>query len=93
MRIDLNRKDPTMKALNARLHADHSAHVADALAFYEEKYNLASEYIDEKSEKWQDGEAGQKYAEWRDEIGTIVDALREANEAAEALSIAPEAAD
>ena len=35
----------------------------------------AEAYYDERSEKWQGGDAGQAYAEWRDELANARDTL------------------
>lgn len=37
----------------------------------------AEEFHDEKSEKWQEGDRGQAYAEWRDQLRAVADAIAE----------------
>ena len=39
----------------------------------DEAANEAETYFDEKSEKWQEGERGQAYSEWKDALGNARD--------------------
>jgi hypothetical protein len=45
--------------------------------------SAAEEYYDEKSEKWQDGDRGQAYDEWKNNLRLIADAIAEDVEAPE----------
>jgi chromosome segregation ATPase len=47
--------------------------------------NSADEYYDERSEKWQEGDVGQAYDEWRNRIRSLAD---EAAEDVEPLDVA-----
>lgn len=38
---------------------------------------LADEFYDEKSEKWQEGDRGSAYQEWKDEMGLMRDEMGE----------------
>lgn len=40
----------------------------------------ADAYFDERSEKWQEGDKGQRYAEWRDELQRVAGEIEEAFE-------------
>src|SRR5215510_638055 len=42
--------------------------IADANGWRQDVVNSISEYIENKSEKWQESENGQRYAAWRDEF-------------------------
>ena len=43
----------------------------------------ADGYFDERSEKWQEGDKGQRYAEWRDELQRVAGEIEEEIEAPE----------
>lgn len=58
---------PKVDAVNVAIDA--------ANAFTEEVHDELESYYDEKSERWQEGEAGQAYADWRDEWDLVLDAL------------------
>jgi len=46
---------------------DYNAAVADATQWKQEVAQSIQDYMDERSEKWQEGEAAQRYSAWRDE--------------------------
>jgi len=39
--------------------------------------SAAEEYFDERSEKWQEGDAGQAYDEWKNRLRTLADDMAE----------------
>lgn len=47
----------------------------EAYAALDEAANDAEAYYDERSEKWQEGEAGSLYSEWKDELASARDQL------------------
>jgi glutaredoxin 2 len=47
----------------------------EAADLMEEKASDAESYFDEKSEKWQEGDNGQVYSEWKDRLRQIADDL------------------
>lgn len=69
-----------IEELNAKL-ADlaEQANAArdEAFSALDEAANDAESYYDERSEKWQEGEAGQLYSEWKDELANARDQLSE----------------
>jgi hypothetical protein len=52
----------------------------DAARVLDDAATEAELYFDERSEKWQEGEAGERYAEWRDELRRLADDLNEDTE-------------
>lgn len=70
--------------------AEFAKIVAEANEKRQEVYELlddlhreADEYFDGRSEKWQDGEKGQNYASWRDELERVRGEVEEEIEAPE----------
>lgn len=55
----------------------------EACAIMEDAANDAESYYDEKSEKWQEGERGQIYDEFKNRLRELADALGETFEAPE----------
>jgi hypothetical protein len=48
---------------------------SEARGIMEDEANSAAEYYDEKSEKWQEGDRGQAYCEWKDRLQSLADDL------------------
>ena len=48
-----------------------------ARGILEDAASAADEYYDERSEKWQEGDAGQAYDEWRNRLRSLADDLGE----------------
>jgi len=51
--------------------------MTDGRDLMEELANDADNYFDDKSEKWQEGEKGEAYGEWRDRLREIADEFDE----------------
>lgn len=69
-----------IEATNAKLAelADAANAARDeALSALDDAATEAETYYDERSEKWQEGDAGQAYSEWKDELANARDALGE----------------
>lgn len=49
----------------------------EAAELMEDEANSAESYYDERSERWQEGERGEVFAEWRDTLRQLADALAE----------------
>lgn len=56
---------------------------AEAAEIMDGAANDAESYFDEKSEKWQEGERGEIYGEWRNRLREVADAIAEDIEAPE----------
>ena len=59
----------------------------EAFEVMDDAARSAEDYYDGKSEKWQEGERGSAYAEWRDRLREIADGLGENFEALEVAEI------
>jgi len=55
----------------------------DARGIMEDAANAAEEYYDNKSEKWQEGDRGQAYSEWKERLRYIAESIAEDVEAPE----------
>jgi hypothetical protein len=51
---------------------DYNSAVADATEWKQETAQAIQEYMDERSEKWQESEAAGRYTAWRDEFDSEV---------------------
>jgi hypothetical protein len=69
------------EADTARLLEKFAEIQSEACAIMEDAASEAESYYDEKSEKWQEGERGQAYSEWKDRLREIADSLGEALDA------------
>jgi uncharacterized protein YukE len=49
----------------------------DAFGVLDDAAREAEDYFDQRSEKWQDGDTGSAYAEWRDRLRSAADAMNE----------------
>jgi hypothetical protein len=49
----------------------------EAAGIMDDAANEAKSYYEEKSETWQEGERGGRYAEWKDRLREIADAINE----------------
>ena len=58
-----NAVDDAVAEMNAAIERYNEA-MEEARGFVEDLANIANEYMGERSEKWQEGEAGQAYQEW-----------------------------
>ena len=52
----------------------------DAWEVLDDAANQAESYYDERSEKWQEGDRGQAYSEWKDELRRLADECAEDDE-------------
>jgi len=50
---------------------------AEACSLMEDQANDAESYHDEKSERWQEGDRGQAYADWKNTLREVADSLGE----------------
>lgn len=64
--------------------AEHREAVREVL---DDAASAAEEYYDERSEKWQEGDTGQAYTEWRDRLRELADAADEDIEPLEVADI------
>jgi hypothetical protein len=56
--------EETFKPINTLIDT-YNETLEEARGFIEDLSSIMSDYYDERSEKWQDGDAGQAYAEWK----------------------------
>lgn len=49
----------------------------EARDIMDEAANDAESYYDERSEKWQEGDRGQAYSEWKDRLRSVAEAIEE----------------
>jgi hypothetical protein len=59
----------------------------EAHGILEDAADAADVYFDERSEKWQEGDTGQHYAEWRDRLRELADGADEDIEPLEVAEI------
>jgi hypothetical protein len=70
--------EETLAALQEKIGAYNDA-VVEFNTFRQGIEDDMQNYFDEKSEKWQDGDAGQNYQAWIEEWNTDIDELEEVN--------------
>jgi hypothetical protein len=81
---DISAMFDDLEALRAKFEEDAQA-ILDQISeakeaareIMDDAASMADEYHDDKSEKWQEGDRGQAYGEWRDRLREIADALAE----------------
>ena len=61
----------------ARLVLELGEPMENARGVLEDAANLAEEYYDERSEKWQEGDTGSAYSEWKENLRRLADELGE----------------
>jgi hypothetical protein len=58
----------------------HNEKVQETTTFLEELKGDMEGYFEERSEKWQEGDAGQDYQAWIDAVGEAIDGLEQVEE-------------
>lgn len=61
----------------ANLISEAAEAIETARGIMDDAASAAEEYHDDKSDAWQEGERGQAYAEWRDRLRSVADAIAE----------------
>lgn len=64
-------KGDVAKELLSEAIADYNGKLEEAKEFTEGVAERLGEYFDDKSEKWQEGEKGVEFSEWRDQWGDV----------------------
>ena len=80
LEVEIAQYNETMAEAWARVvevHANLGAAVSDAEVFRQEINDAQEEYFDERSDTWQEGDAGSNYSCWKDDWGQelVIDEL------------------